>query len=163
MSNRTYTKEEFIDAVKTSTTVREALKKLKLSSKGGNYASFHKYVKELDISISHFKTYNKGQCWNRNIKTGPKRPIEDYLQNKFPIQSNQLKKRLLKEKIFEYKCYKCNNRTWNNDPIPLELEHINGNHNDNSIDNLTLLCPNCHAQTETYRGKNIKATVAELV
>lgn len=45
---------------------------------------------------------------------------------------------------------------WNGELIPLELEHINGINNDNRLENLTLLCPNCHAQTPTYRGKNIK-------
>jgi predicted HNH restriction endonuclease len=48
----------------------------------------------------------------------------------------------------------CNNTEWNGQPIPLELEHKNGNNQDNSLNNLCLLCPNCHAQTSTYRGKN---------
>ena len=49
-----------------------------------------------------------------------------------------------------------NYKTWMGEPIPLELEHINGNHLDNRLENLTILCPNCHALTPTYRGKNIK-------
>jgi hypothetical protein len=60
----------------------------------------------------------------------------------------------LKEKIFEYRCYKCNNVEWLGQPISLELEHKNGNHFDNRLENLTILCPNCHAQTETYCSKN---------
>jgi 5-methylcytosine-specific restriction endonuclease McrA len=41
-------------------------------------------------------------------------------------------------------------------PAPIELDHINGNHHDNRLENLRILCPNCHAQTDTYRGKNKK-------
>lgn len=51
-------------------------------------------------------------------------------------------------------CWQCKNSTWNEQPIPLELEHIDGNSQNNSLDNLSILCPNCHAQTHTYKGKN---------
>lgn len=51
-------------------------------------------------------------------------------------------------------CNKCKNTTWNNQSIPLELEHKNGNSDDNSLENVELLCPNCHAQTSTYKAKN---------
>lgn len=53
-----------------------------------------------------------------------------------------------------HQCEVCKNNTWNNKPIPIELDHINGNHEDNSFGNLRLICPNCHAQTETYKAKN---------
>jgi hypothetical protein len=67
-----------------------------------------------------------------------------------------LKQRLIKEKEFEYKCYNCNLTEWVGKPIPLELEHKNGIHTDNRIENLTFLCCNCHALTDTYKGKNVK-------
>ena len=67
-----------------------------------------------------------------------------------------LKKRLIKEKGFEHKCYKCNLTEWQGKTIPIELEHINGIHSDNRIENITFLCCNCHALTDTYKGKNIK-------
>lgn len=51
-------------------------------------------------------------------------------------------------------CNKCKTKEWNGLPIPLELEHIDGNSLNNDLDNLKLLCPNCHAQTPTYKGAN---------
>ena len=94
--------------------------------------------------------------WNKGKKFPPRRPIEDYLSNKQIIQSNKLKQRLIKEKILEHKCHNCNNTQWLDKPIPIELHHIDGNGSNNNLSNLQLLCPNCHAQTDNYRGKNIK-------
>ena len=71
-----------------------------------------------------------------------------------------LKKKLLEELKWDYRCSHCGLSTYSNFnvtnvPIPLEVEHINGNHTDNRIDNICLLCPNCHALTDTYKGKNM--------
>src|SRR5690606_13629811 len=84
---------------------------------------------------------------------GPKKPIEELLTNK-RTNSHRLRKRLISEGLFEARCNKCERTEWNGLPIPLELEHIDGNNGNNLLENLKLLCPNCHAQTETYRGKN---------
>lgn len=147
MQFRKYTEKQLREAVKTSTSIAQALKKLDVIPAGGNYAVIKKYIKELNLNTSHFK----GQGWSKGKKFQPKRPIEDYLSNKQSIQSDSLKKRLLKEGYFEHKCYKCDNDTWNGESIPIELEHIDGNNKNNNLDNLTILCPNCHAQTPTYR------------
>jgi hypothetical protein len=150
MSNRKYTIEQFSQAVSESLSIAQALIKLGLAPKGGNYSTFNKFVYENNIDITHFT----GQCWNKGQTIGPKRDISDYLTNTQTIQSNKLRKRLLKDKVMEYKCSSCGNIEWLNQPIPLELDHINGNNQDNSLTNLRLLCPNCHALTSTYRGKN---------
>lgn len=147
----TYTQEELQEAVKNSLSIRQTLQKLGLNPSGGNYKTTKKRLKELNINIDHFL----GQGHNRGKTIGPVRPISYYLKNNSHISSNRLRQRLLWEQIFEHKCYKCNLNTWLNKPIPLELEHIDGNHLNNSLENLTLLCPNCHAQTDTYCGKNI--------
>lgn len=69
------------------------------------------------------------------------------------LSEEQVKKRLFFEQ--EGKCNKCGNSEWLGQQISLELEHKDGNHNNNSRDNVELLCPNCHSQTDTYRGRNV--------
>jgi hypothetical protein len=146
-----YSDEEFISAIETSISIRQALKKLGLSPSGGNYDLAKWRIKNLNIDTSHMK----GQRSNEGRKFGYKQTLDNLLIFGSRITSFHLKQRLLDEGIFLYKCYCCGNTTWNEKIIPLELEHINGVSNDNRLENLTLLCPNCHAQTSTYRGKNI--------
>jgi len=82
--------------------------------------------------------------------------VDDVLSNKLYLQSNKLRKRLIKEGYKENKCEVCNLTSWMGNEMPLELHHIDGNKNNNSIDNLMIVCPNCHTFTNTYKGKNIK-------
>lgn len=81
--------------------------------------------------------------------------IKKYIGNEKQISSFKLKTKLLKLKIKEYKCEKCGIDSWNGVRVPLDLHHKNGNSNDNNLSNLEILCPNCHSQTENFRGKNI--------
>lgn len=147
---RKYTNSQFIEAVNNSTSIRQVLQKLNLKPCGGNYQSFRNLVKKLALDISHFL----GQGHNKGKIIGPKRPIEDYFDNQFVIQSHKLKLRLIREGYFIHECCKCKLQKWLDVPIPLELNHIDGNHCNNNLTNLELLCPNCHALTDNYRGKN---------
>lgn len=80
--------------------------------------------------------------------------LEEYLQNSTNIQSNKIRHKLLEEGIKEHKCENCGLTEWFGNPIPLELHHIDGNRDNNVLENYQLLCPNCHALTDSYRGKN---------
>mgnify|MGYP001329814342 FL=1 len=151
MKPKKYTVDQLRDAVKTSFSYSQALIKLSIIPAGSNYATIKKAVGYFGIDISHFR----GQGWNKNMKFGPKRPLQVYLNNEYPIRSWRLKNRLLKEGLIESICHKCGLDEWLDSPIPLELHHEDGDHLNNSYDNLTLLCPNCHALTDTYRGKNM--------
>lgn len=152
MPKRTWTTEQFIDAVQSHTSIAQVLNALGLRPAGGNYKKFHQYSNELGIDTSHLlgKGWNKGKAGTRKAI-----PLSSILTENSHYQSSKLRKRLIKEKVFEKECSNCNLREWNGFEIPLELDHINGVNTDNRIVNLRLLCPNCHALTPTYRGKNI--------
>lgn len=139
--------------VEQSFSVREVIKRLGLIPAGGNYAQVQKYIKELNLDVSHFtgQGHLRGKTHVYN-----KRPLSDYTEKGIPIQSHKLRLRLLSEGVFKHQCNRCGNTHWMGQNISLELEHKDGNHRNNSLDNLELLCPNCHAQTSTYRGRNKK-------
>lgn len=86
---------------------------------------------------------------------GKKIDLSEILDGKHPTyQTLKLKKRLIKEKVLEYKCVSCGIFEWNKNPISLQLDHIDGNNHNHKLENLRLLCPNCHSQTDTWCGKN---------
>ena len=146
-----YTVSELKEAVRTSYTIRQTLQKLGVAAYGGNYAVFKKAILHYDIDTSHFRRSNKG------IKLSKKRSIEEYLSNKASISSYKLKRRLIEEGILQPLCSRCKLTSWLDEDIPLELHHKDGNSKNNNLTNLSLLCPNCHALTDNYRGKNISS------
>ena len=141
---------EFSNLVKESESISDIATKLGYRSKGGGVTKLIKdRIKELNIDISHFNRYAKGNLTEKN------KPLEDILvQNSTYTNNTSLKKRLLKAQLIEYRCYICGISEWNNQPLSLQLDHINGNNKDNRIENLRLLCPNCHSQTDTFSGRN---------
>jgi hypothetical protein len=105
-----------------------------------------------DIDASHFRQ----TAWNKGLRTGSiGRPLSEYLVVGSTCKSSWLRLRLVEEGIFDPQCAVCAGSVWQGQPIPLELEHRNGDRRDNRLENLALLCPNCHALTATYRGRNI--------
>lgn len=141
--------EQIRNAAKSTTSASAAAALLQIK-----YDTYKKYA----IKYGCFKTNQGGKgLKNRRSYDSTSIPINEILEGKHPqYQSNKLRKRLIKEGIFEEKCYNCNNTEWLKNKIPLELEHKDGNSSNHILSNLTLLCPNCHAQTSTYRGRNIK-------
>ena len=144
-----YTREALIDAVKTSTVYREVLQKLGIVAAGGNYQTLRKRIAAEGLSTAHFV----GGHWARGRELA-KKPVAYYLENTTAISSHHLKERLLSEGLLPAVCSCCHLEAWQSQPIPLELHHRNGIHTDNHLENLCLLCPNCHALTPNYRGKN---------
>ena len=84
-------------------------------------------------------------------------PTDEILEGKHPYyQTNKLRVRLIKEGIKDEKCEICGVTDWLGERLAFELDHIDGNSNNHLLDNIRILCPNCHSQTETYRARNIK-------
>jgi Zn finger protein HypA/HybF involved in hydrogenase expression len=148
---RKYTDEQFIEAVKSSFSYRQVLSKLGLKEAGGNYSILKKRIHDMELNISHMT--GQGHLKNKT-HSYTKKPIEYYLTKNSRHQSYKLKNRLLQENLKQHKCEHCGITEWCNKPAPIELDHINGDNTDNRLENLRILCPNCHAQTDTYRGKN---------
>jgi 5-methylcytosine-specific restriction endonuclease McrA len=159
MKLRKYTEHQLAEAVKNSTSLAQTLSKLGVAPYGGNYVVLRKALRHFDLDSSHFT----GQNWNKGKTIGPKQPLERYLTNELQIQSYKLKKKLLSEGVFKKRCSNCQNTKWLGQPIPLELDHINGDNSDNRLTNLRLLCPNCHALTPNYRGRNISSKLSSVL
>ncbi len=153
MRPKRWTQENLHDAVKSSRSFRQVLIKLGLKPAGGNYKQIQKWIKDLKMDSSHFT----GIGWNVGLMFDPHKtvPIKNILVKDSNYQSHKLKKRLIKEGFKDQKCEKCNWAQVSRDGrVPLELNHINGNHNDNRLENLQILCPNCHSLEPTHRGRN---------
>jgi len=148
-----YDEQTLREAIATSDSFAEALRKLEIRAAGGNYATLRKQIELLNIDTSHMA----GMTWNKGKKSPyvMERPLEEILVKDSDYAStNTLRKRLIRQGIFEPRCLSCGLTEWLAQPIPLELDHINGDRFDHRLENLRLLCPNCHALTATYRGKN---------
>ena len=143
------TDEQIIEACKSSVTMAEAASKTDL-----HYNTFSRRAKKLKVYSP-----NQGGKGKTKIKKEGiiKIPLIEILEGKHPsYQTFKLKLRLFKENIKQNVCEICFIDKWNDKPLMCELDHINGNSKDHKLENLRILCPNCHSQTSTFRAKNIK-------
>lgn len=155
MKKNERTEQEYRDAASKSLSIAGMCRALGLGAFGANYRRIHKAIEEYNIDTSHFT----GQGWNvgLNFKPYKKYKLDEILvENSTYDNTNFLKYRLLDEGLKEHKCEKCGRTEWEGEPIPLELHHINGDRSDNRLENIQLLCPNCHALTDNYCGRNKK-------
>ena len=135
--------------IESSSNISEVLRKLELKISNGNYRTIKKIISEHLIDISHF---HRKIGYGKNNK---KMELSTIMVKDSSYNTTKLKKRLIEEGIKEHRCEKCNNTDWFGDLIPIELHHINGNCRDNRLDNLQILCPNCHTFTDNYGSKNM--------
>ena len=151
---RSWTDTDLIASVAESTSMAQVLRRIGLRAAGGNYEQVKVRINSLRLATEHWT----GQAHLRG-KTNPhvrRHPLQSILRRGTVYQSNKLRKRLLREGVLEPKCSSCGEVEWLGRLIPLELDHIDGDKTNNQLDNIRLICPNCHALTPTYRGKNTK-------
>lgn len=139
-----FSKEEIEQFVKESYSYRQLGEKLGYNPDGGSLnKTMNDMIHQLNLDTSHFT----GQAWNKNNF--------DYsrFKNGRAIKRGDAINALVY--LRGHRCECCGNETWLDKPITLEIHHKDGNNQNNELDNLQLLCPNCHSLTDNWRGKNI--------
>lgn len=154
-----YSKEELQNLIDESESLQSFIKKLGYSSNAGsNTQTAHYIIDKFNLDLSKLEI---NRC-NANLERSKRRRNHKEEYNKYFVSNstakrNNIRKIIIADELIPYVCAFCGNTgTWLEKNIALELDHINGINNDNRLENLRWLCPNCHAITDTYCGKNIK-------
>lgn len=159
---RPYTKEWLEQLCAESSSLAEVLRKAGRKG-GGSQQTLKKKIQEFNIDTSHFtgQLWNKGKTKQTDTRIASttinkeKYSLSEVFIENSPVAQKVLRGYVERHNILEYKCQNCGcDGHWQDGIISLEIDHINGNNKDNRVENLRYLCPNCHALTETYRGRN---------
>ena len=161
MTNKIYelTDEQFINLIKESSNISEILFKLGYTVKGNSwaYSLIRQRMTDLNIGQELFK----GKSPIINIQR------DKIVNNKQIFTTNCkhvrsiLRRAIIKDNLLPYKCAICGIDKWNGKTLSLEIDHINGINNDNRLENLRFLCPNCHSQTDTWRKPKKRIVVTD--
>jgi hypothetical protein len=146
--------ETLIDVIKKSNSINDALVKLGLRAAGENNKTLRKFIDLYNIDTSHFK-----KNWETiaKISRNKKIPTNDLLVENSNYNRGHLKERLYSEGLKKRICELCGqNEMWNGKKMSLILDHKNGIHNDNRLENLRIVCPNCNGTLSTHCGKNLR-------
>ena len=157
--NIKYTKEILEKAVVGQESISGVLRVLGLRNTGGNHSNIKIRIKQFGVDISHFKGKSHMIGKSSVMRITKEEFIEKYLvfvKDDKSINTSSIRNRLIRFELKDKVCELCGLNKWNDKEIPLELHHINGERRDNRIENLQILCPNCHAQTDNYCGLSLK-------
>jgi hypothetical protein len=142
-------KDELVSVVQNSSTLYAVLRELGYDGSLSNYRVLKKRLSEESIDYTHILNYKPP------VPMMIKRELSEMLIENSTANRTHLKKRLIGEGLLRNECYVCKQPPeWNGSPLCLQLDHINGVGDDNRIENLRIICPNCHSQSETFGGRN---------
>jgi hypothetical protein len=151
---RSWSDEDLVEVVARSSSFAEVMRTLGYVPSGGIHRWLKAIIRSREISTEHFT----GQAWSRGLSLPgrPRRTLEELLVQGSTATSGELRKKLIKAELKPAHCEECGLAEWRGKPLPLALDHINGDPMDNRLENLRILCPNCHAQTPTWCARNRK-------
>jgi len=151
-----YSDALIVDTIKVSRSWADVCRRLRgFDDIKADLTGMQSHIKQRAIRAGADYSHFLGQAWNRGGNFPAAHTLDEYLTYHGPrIKPYDLKKKLLKAERFRPICSRCELTTWMGEAIPLELDHKNGDRFDNQIDNLRLMCPNCHTLTPTFAGKN---------
>lgn len=148
-----WNEEKLRKAVEHSQNYQDVLRCLGIISNGNNNVTLKKKIELFGIDISHFTFAPKHRS--------KRKTLQEYLVKGVRVCQHNLKKRLLSEGVKQNICEICGVSEWNGKPLNMELHHKDGDFLNNTLENLIMICPNCHSQTENYRRSEIKDAKAD--
>lgn len=149
--------DQFSELVQSANSVGDVLRAFGLQNQGGNNRTAYRRIVEEGLWDKKFK---KGLDNNKGRRLGPSNlriPNDKLFCEQSEHRRMIVRRRVLVDKLLPYECQMCGNSgNWDNKPLTLVLDHINGVNNDHRLENLRFLCPNCNSQTDTFAGRNNK-------
>ena len=147
--------DKFSELVKTSVSVGDICRKLSTRKGGQIFTNIQRRIHMMKLDTNHFIDGRVGEYSPLHISK------EEFMQrftNEIPMDAKWMKKKIIEFSMLPHKCNKCGLKdTWNNEPLTLHMDHVDGDYMNNSLSNLRFLCPNCHSQTPTFSmGKRKK-------